>query len=126
MGVPRNPLLDRLEDVEMERLLALEFVGAVTGANGGGQRIATGRIDELHRFIGIGQTGIPSSTGDVFLDASEHAQFRFDVIPWRVPVRPPGGDLDIFSNDSCDASKRNWACSEASRKTSLSMKGMPV
>ena len=72
-------LLDRLEHLEVERLPALELEGAVAGADGAGQRIAAGLLDEVLRLFGIGQAGVAFLDLDVLLDAAEHAEFGLDA-----------------------------------------------
>ena len=78
-GRAGNPLLDFLDDIEMQALLALEFVGAVAGADRGGERVAAGLPNEFDRFVRIGQGSVAFVHLDVFLDAAELAQLRLDA-----------------------------------------------
>ena len=57
-------------------LLALEFVGAVAGADRRGERVAAGALHEFHRFVRIRQAGVPFVDFDVFFHAAEHSQLR--------------------------------------------------
>ncbi len=47
----RNQFLDFFDHLEVKTLLALEFVGAVAGADRSRERIATGPLDELNCFL---------------------------------------------------------------------------
>ena len=53
-----QPRLDLLHHVEVQRLPALEFECAVTGADGTSERIAARLADELLGLIGIGQARV--------------------------------------------------------------------
>ena len=89
--------LDLLEDIEMEGLFALEFEGAVAGADGAGEGIAAGLFDEVFGFGGVGEGGVAVLNFDVVLDAAEHAEFGFDGDPLGVgPVDDALGDLDVL------------------------------
>ena len=52
-GRAGNPLLDFLDDIEVQALLALEFVSAMAGTDRGGERVAAGLPNEFHRFFRI-------------------------------------------------------------------------
>ena len=58
MGRPGSLLLDRLDHLEVERLVALEFVGAVARADGRRERVAPALAHEFDGFLGIGQAGV--------------------------------------------------------------------
>ncbi len=97
IGHAGNFLRDGFDNVEVKRLLALELVGAVAGADGHGERIATGTLDELDSLIGIGQAGVAFIDFDVFLDAAEHAELGFDGDALGVgAVDDAAGDGDVF------------------------------
>ena len=84
-----NFLLDFLDDIEMQALFAFEFVGAVAGADGGGERIATGLPNEFDRFVWIRQAGVAFIDLDVFLDAAKLSQLGLDADAlWHARDRP--------------------------------------
>ena len=61
----------------------------MAGADGGRERIAAGLLDEFDRFVRIGQAGVAFIDLDVFLDAAELAELRFDADAlWRARDRP--------------------------------------
>jgi hypothetical protein len=70
--------LDLLEHVEVEGLLALELEGAVRGADGAGEGVAAGLLDEVLGLGRIGQAGVAFLDLDVLLDAAEHAELGLD------------------------------------------------
>ena len=89
IGVPGIVFADLFDDVEMQALLAFEFVGAVAGADRGGERIAAGLLDEFDRFVRIRQAGMSFIHLDVFLDAAELAKLGLDADAlWRARDRP--------------------------------------
>ncbi len=90
-------IADAFDDVEMERLVAFEFVSAVAGADGGGERIATGALDEFDDFIGVGQAGVAFIDDDIFLDAAEFTEFGFNAQTFGMgAIDDAFGDGDIF------------------------------
>ena len=72
-------IANSFDHFEVQRLLTFEFVSAVTGADGGGERIAFGLLDELNSLIRIGQASMSFVHFDIFLDASEHAELGLDA-----------------------------------------------
>ena len=89
----------------METLLALEFVGAVAGADGGGQRIAAGPLDEFDGFLGIGEAGVAFVDFDVFFDAAELPSSASTLIPLACARSTTRLVIAMFSsNDSWLAS----------------------
>jgi hypothetical protein len=81
----------------VQGLFALELEGAVAGADGAGERIAAGRLDELLRFSGIGQAGVAFVDLDVFLDPAEHAELGLDADALGVgAVDDALGDGDVL------------------------------
>ncbi len=90
-------LLDRFDDVEVEGLLALELVGAVAGADGGGEGVAAGPLDEFDGLLGIGEAGVAFVDLDVLLDAAELAELGLDADALGVgAVDHPLGDGDVL------------------------------
>jgi hypothetical protein len=65
----------------LERLaggLTAELVSAVAGADGDGQGVQTGELDELRRLVGIGEVAEPVETRAVAVfDAAEAADLAF-------------------------------------------------
>ena len=89
----------------MQGLPALELVGAVARADGGGERVAAGELDEFLGLLGLGQAGIAFLDLDVLLDAAEHAELGFDRDALGVRGGDDAlGDGDILSNGSWEAS----------------------
>jgi hypothetical protein len=80
-GKPGRRALIFLEHVEVEGLLALELEGAVAGADGAGEGVAAGLLDEGLGFLGLGEGGVAFLDLDVLLDAAEHAEFGLDEMP---------------------------------------------
>ena len=74
-------LLDGLEAFQVQVLFALEFVGAVGVADGDGQRIHAGFLDEFARLLRIGVMAACGIAAAFFafveLRADELAQFAF-------------------------------------------------
>ena len=64
-----------VEAFEVELGFALELVRAVTRADGDGQRVAAGALDEFHGLIGIGVDALFG--GNVFFHAGELTEFGF-------------------------------------------------
>src|SRR5690606_22088594 len=64
-------LLDRLDALEVDAVLALELVGAVAGADRDGQRVAAGLFHEAHGLGGVGQARVALIDLDVVLDAAQ-------------------------------------------------------
>ncbi len=77
-GEAGDEVFDLLEDVEVEGLLALELEGAMRGADGAGEGITAGELDELLGLDGIGEGGVAILDLDIFLDAAEHTEFGLD------------------------------------------------
>ncbi len=72
----------------------LELVSAMAGADGHGEGIALRRLDKGLRFVGVGEGDVAD---DVFLDAAQHAQFRFDRHAAGVClVHDAFGDFGVF------------------------------
>ncbi len=95
--MPGNPFLDFLDDVEVQALFALEFVGAVAGADRGRERIAAGLLHEFDRLFRIGQGSVAFVDLNVFLDPAELAEFRLDADPLLMrALDDPFGDGDVF------------------------------
>ncbi len=83
-GKPGSSSWIFFEHVEVERLAALELVGAVAGADGAGEGVAAGLLDEVLGLVGIGEGGVAVLDLDVLLDAAEHAELGLDARgPWR-------------------------------------------
>ena len=96
-GKPGQAGLDLLEDVEVEGLLALELEGAVRGADGAGEGVAAGALDELLGLGRVRQRGVAVLDLDVFFDAAEHAEFGFDGDALGVgAVDDALGDFDVL------------------------------
>ena len=94
---PGNAFLDSIDDIEVQTLFSLEFIGAVARADGGGERIATCLLYELHRFIRIGQGSVTFIDRDVLLHPAELAQFGLDADAFLVrAIHHAFGDGDIF------------------------------
>src|SRR5579871_3266608 len=74
-----NFLLNRRNDVEVKRLLSLELVGAVAGADGAGQRVAPAFPHKLLDLLRVGQAGMALVDFDVLLHPAELAQLRLDT-----------------------------------------------
>ena len=66
---PGNELLDFFDHVEVQTLLAFEFVSAMTRADGGRERVAAGPLYELDGLLWIGERGVAFVHLDVLLDA---------------------------------------------------------
>lgn len=66
---------DLFEAFEVELGFTLEFVRAVAGADGDGERVAAGTLHELHGLIGIGIDAVLGR--DVFLNPGKAAQLGF-------------------------------------------------
>ena len=103
----RDALLDLFQDVETQRrrnqnavgvlgaLLGLELVGAVRGADGDGERIHAGLLDEIHDLVGLGVDGLGGL--NVVLDARQHAELAFDGHVVLVGVLDDfPGQFDVF------------------------------
>jgi hypothetical protein len=73
-----DTIVDLLDDVEVEGLVALELVGAVAGADGGGEGVATGGLDEGLGLLGLGEVGVTVLDLDVLFDATEGADLGLD------------------------------------------------
>ena len=81
-------LLDAVDGQDVAGRLARELVGAVGGADGDGQRVALGLLDEVGGLLGVREQLLAGHRAfgavAVFLVAfhrfqgTEHAQFRFD------------------------------------------------
>ena len=81
----------------MEGLLAFEFVGAVTRAERGCERVAACAVHELDGLIGIGEACVVFIDLDVLLDAAEHPEFGFHADPFRMrAIDNAFGDRDIL------------------------------
>ena len=76
-----QPLVNIDQPLHFERLagrLAGEFVSAVAGADGDGQRVQTGGLDKIHRLRGIGQVAQAVETRAVpVFNAAQAADFAF-------------------------------------------------
>src|ERR1041384_1316566 len=96
-GQAGNFLRNGFDNVETQRLLALEFVGSVARSDRGRERITTGTLDEFPSFVGVGQASVAFVYFNVFLDAAEHAEFGFhtDALGMRAVGNAPG-DGDVF------------------------------
>ena len=89
--------LDFLEDVEMEGLFAFEFEGAVAGADGAGEGVAAGLLDEVFGLEGIREARVAFLDIDVFFDAAEHAEFGLDGNALGVrAIDDALGDCDVL------------------------------
>src|SRR5262245_49922306 len=89
--------LDFFEDIEVQRLPALEFEGAVARADGAGEGVTARLLDELLSFTGICETGVAFLDFDVLLDAPEHAELGFDRNAYRVRrIHDALCDLDVL------------------------------
>ena len=83
-GKPGRSAWIFFEHVEVQRLAALELVGAVAGADRAGEGVAAGLLDEILGLGRVGQAGIAFLDLDVLLDAAEHAELGLDGnAPWR-------------------------------------------
>ena len=94
-------LLDGLEALEIEVLFALELVGAVAVADGDGQGVHAGLLDELDGLfrVGVGPAlGVAAAFfAVVVLGADEHAEFTFNHAVVLVGVLDDlGADLDVL------------------------------
>ncbi len=97
MGIPGINLLDFLDHVEVKTLLALEFVGAVAGADGGRQRIATGPLHEFDRFLRIRERGMAFVHLDVLFDPAQLPELGFDADAFGVrAIHHALCDRDVF------------------------------
>jgi len=63
-----NEGLDFGEHVEVQGLLALELERTVRGADGAGEGIAAGLLDEILGFLGVGEGGVAVLDLDVLFD----------------------------------------------------------
>ncbi len=89
--------LDGADHVEVQALLALELVRAVAGADGGGERVAPGLVDEFDGLVRVGQAGVAFVHLDVFLHAAELAEFGLDADALGVGALDDAlGDGDVF------------------------------
>jgi hypothetical protein len=88
-------LLDLGEDVEAQLLVAVELEGAVRGADGAGERVAAGLLDEV---LGLLRFGVDVVGGvDVLLDALEQPELGLDDQALGVRgVDDALGDLDVL------------------------------
>ena len=94
-------LLNGLEALEVQMLFTLELVGTVAVADGNGQRVHAGQLDELNGFIGVGVSpalGVATALFTVVvLSADEHAEFALDHAIMLVGVlNDLSADLNIL------------------------------
>ncbi len=83
--------------LEVQALRALELVGAVAGADGDGQAVAAGPLDELLGLVGVGQHGVLLVDLDVLFDAAQHAQLGLDADALGVGALDDAlGDRDVL------------------------------
>ena len=83
------------EAFEVELGFTLEFVRAVAGADGDGERVAAGTLHELHGLIGIGIDAVLGR--DVFLNPGKAAQLGFHPDAVGVGVfHDPFGHGDVL------------------------------
>src|SRR5437868_12177792 len=85
------------DDVEVKRLLSFEFVGAVTGADRGRERVTLCLLDELDSFVRVGQASVSFIHLNVFLDAAEPAELGFDADAFGMRfINDALGDGNVF------------------------------
>src|SRR5437868_11380009 len=90
-------LPDFLDYIEVERLLTLELIGAVAGADRSCQRVALGLSDEFDCFLRICQTGMTFIDCDVFFNASQHPQLRLHTDAFGMSaIHDPLCDRDVL------------------------------
>lgn len=73
-GRAGNPLLNFLDDVEVEPLFPFEFVGAMARADGGGKGIAAGLPNELDGLLRIGEGSVAPRRPECLLPRLRVAQ----------------------------------------------------
>ena len=72
-----NVITYLLDHIEVQRLLSLELVRAVAGANRGRKRIAFRLFDELDRLLRVSQAGVPFIDFDILFNTAQPSQFGF-------------------------------------------------
>ena len=94
--VTGHQIADLFKAFEVELGFALEFVRAVAGADGDGERVAAGTLHKLHGLIGIGIDAVLGR--DVFLNPGKAAQFGFhpDAVGMGVFHDPLGHGNILF------------------------------
>jgi hypothetical protein len=86
-----------LDHIEVQRLLSLELVRAVAGADRGRERIAFRLFNELDRLLRVSQTGVPFIDFDILINAAQHSQFGFHADAfWMRTVDHPFCDGNVL------------------------------
>lgn len=94
-GEAGHKLLDFLEDIETEFLVAGEFESAVGGTDGAGEGVDSGTFNEFGGFFGLGVDVFGGL--DIFFDTLELTEFGFDDDAACVGgLDDAAGDFDIF------------------------------
>jgi hypothetical protein len=92
-----DEFLNLFNDFEVEALLAFEFVGAVTSADGCGQRIAPAAFHEFHRFLRVRERCMSLVDCDVLLHSSKLPELRLDADAFGMrAIDDPFRDRDVI------------------------------
>src|SRR6266487_2432777 len=92
-----NVITYLLDHIKVQRLLTLELVRAVAGANRGRKRIAFRLFDELDRLLRVSQTGVPFIDFDILFNTAQPSQFGFHADAfWVRAVDHPFCDANVL------------------------------